>query len=381
MSKEEKNNVREKDALEKLKRRADYFSSLLKVNTVISSEINLSDVLWVITRKTQEITATDICSLRLLEGGWLVPKTSVGHSDEYLRHQRKLRVGESLAGLAVMEKRMVMADLTKDKLHTLYDLMQKEGMKSFLCVPLMIKGKVIGALSIYSRRKIDYLSHDAKDFMSFLAEQCASALENARLYEEAKKAYISSIAALSSAIDARDEYTAGHSKEVAEYACAAGVELGLSLERLRILEYAALLHDIGKIGIPDYILLKPSSLDDSEWKIIRTHPRRGEEILKPLRFLKDVLVFVKQHQERYDGTGYPNGLKGEKISLEARILSVVDAYQAMTSRRPYRGAYSKREAVKELKDKSGTQFDLVVVNAFLKALEKKGQGKTRGKKS
>jgi putative nucleotidyltransferase with HDIG domain len=217
--------------------------------------------------------------------------------------------------------------------------------------------------------------------MSFLAEQCAVTLENARLYDEAKEAYLSSIAALSSAIDARDEYTAGHSEKVAEYAVAIGKELGFSSERLRILRYAALLHDIGKIGIPDHILLKPSSLTDSEWKIIKTHPRRGEEILKPLHFLKDAVVFVKQHQEKYDGTGYPHGLKDKKISLEARILGVADAYQAMTSRRAYRGAYSHQEAVKELKDKSSTQFDPVIVDAFLRTLKKKSQKKSRGEKN
>jgi putative nucleotidyltransferase with HDIG domain len=375
MSKKEGSNLTEK--LRKLERRADYFSALLKVSTAISSEIDLDDVLQSIVRKTQEITETDICSLRLLEGGWLVLKASVGHSNEYLHQQRKLRVGESLAGLAVKEKRMITTDLTQDKLHISSDLMRKVGMKSFLCVPLMFKKKATGALSVYSRKKIDYLSQDAKDFMLFLAEQCAVALENARLYEEAREAYISSIAALSSAIDARDEYTAGHSQEVAKYACVVGRELGLSPKRLKTLEYAALLHDIGKIGIPDYILLKPSSLTDSEWQIIKTHPHKGEEILKPLHFLKDVILFVRQHQERYDGKGYPNGLSKEKISLEARILGAVDAYQAMTSTRPYRGAYSKEEAIKELKDKSGTQFDPVVVDAFLRALEKNTKKKVK----
>ncbi|MBT9138217.1 MAG: Cyclic di-GMP phosphodiesterase response regulator RpfG [Syntrophomonadaceae bacterium] len=272
---------------------------------------------------------------------------------------------------------MITVDLTQDKLHTSFELMREEGMRSFLCTPLIVKRKVVGALSIYTKRKVDYLSQDqdAKDFMSLLAEQCAIALDKARLYGEAKEAYISSIAALSSAIDARDEYTAGHSREVAKYACACGKKLGFSTERLKGLEYAALLHDIGKIGIPDYILLKPSSLADSEWQIVKTHPRRGEEILKPLHFLKDVITFVRQHQERYNGTGYPDGLKDKKISLEAKILSVVDAYQAMTSRRPYRGAYSHQEAVKELKDKSGTQFDPVVVDVFLRTLKRKGQGK------
>jgi len=371
------------DETEKLKRRVYYFSSLLNVSSAITSEINLNDVLEIIVKKTQEITATDICSLRLLEKGWLVPKASVGHSDEYLRRQKKLRVGESLAGLAVMDKRMVMANLNQDKLHIEADLIRKEGMNVFLCVPLMIKEKIIGTLSVYSKRKITHISQDAKDFMSFLAEQCAIALENARLYDEAKETYISSIAALSSAIDARDEYTAGHSEEVAEYAVALGKELGFSSERLRILRYAALLHDIGKIGIPDHILLKPSSLTDPEWKIMKTHPRRGEDILKPFRFLEDAVIFVKQHQEKYDGTGYPDGLKDKKISLEARILSVVDAYQAMTSRRSYRSAYSHREAVKELKDKSGTQFDPVIVDAFLRVLKGKSQkdGKSQGEKS
>ncbi len=365
----------EKSEMEEMERRADYFSALLKVSSAISSEINLDDVLRTIVRKTQEITRADVCSLRLLERGWLVPRSSVGHSNEYLRRQKKLRVGESLAGLAVQEKRMITVDLTQDKLHTSFELMREEGMRSFLCTPLIVKGKVVGALSIYTKRKVDYLNQDAKDFMSFLAEQCAIALDKARLYGEAKEAYISSIAALSSAIDARDEYTAGHSREVAEYACACGKKLGFSTERLKGLEYAALLHDIGKIGIPDYILLKPSSLADSEWQIVKTHPRRGEEILKPLHFLKDVIAFVRQHQERYNGTGYPDGLKDKKISLEAKILSVVDAYQAMTSRRPYRGAYSHQEAVKELKDNSGTQFDPVVVDVFLSTLKRKGQGK------
>ena len=171
--------------------------------------------------------------------------------------------------------------------------------------------------------------------------------------------------ALARSVEEKDEATQGHCSRIERLALHTGERLGLSGDQLITLSYAAYLHDVGKVKVPDEILNKPSSLTDEEWKEMRKHPDYGAEMLKEKDFLREAAEIVRSHHERYDGTGYPRGLRGEEIPIEARIIAVVDAYDAMTSDRPYRPAMSKEEALEELKKNAGTQFDPRVVNAFL----------------
>ncbi|MDL1895671.1 HD-GYP domain-containing protein [Anaerolineae bacterium CFX7] len=177
--------------------------------------------------------------------------------------------------------------------------------------------------------------------------------------------YQATLRALSAALDARDSETEGHSQRVTKLALAIGAALKLSSEELINLERGALLHDVGKIGVPDHILLKSGPLNKTEREWMNRHPQLSYDMLKEISFLQDALPVVLHHQERWDGSGYPEGLRGEQIPLGARIFAVADTYDAMTSTRPYRRALSHEEALTEIRQCSGTQFDPRIVEAFL----------------
>ena len=192
-----------------------------------------------------------------------------------------------------------------------------------------------------------------------------------RLYEDLRSTYMRTIKVLAQAIDARDHYTHSHSENVARYSTIIATEMGLSTKEIEVIRQACELHDLGKIGIGDSILMKPGALTNEEWVEVRKHPIVGAQILEPLTFLNDVIDLVRQHHEHYDGSGYPEGRKGEDIHLGARILNLADAYEAMRSARSYRKIpLTKEAAVEEVKKNSGTQFDPKVVEAFLKIVDK-----------
>lgn len=189
-------------------------------------------------------------------------------------------------------------------------------------------------------------------------------------HEELKEANIAAMKALIVSEEARDTYTSGHSKRVTEYAVAIAKRMGLDHSERRRIEYAGYLHDIGKIGISDAILNKAGRLTDEEWQVIKKHPETAIEILNPLKFLPEEKIIIKHHHERYDGAGYPDGLKGEAIPLGARIMAVADSFDAMNSKRPYRDALAKDTIISELKKAKGGQLDPKIVDVFLCMLEK-----------
>ena len=182
--------------------------------------------------------------------------------------------------------------------------------------------------------------------------------------------YLATIRSLALAIDAKDQYTHKHILRVQKYAVATAMQMGMTGDELKAMETGALLHDIGKLGVPEYVLLKPGRLTDDEFDKIKQHPNIGADILDPVTFPWPVLPIVKHHHERMDGTGYPDGLKGEEIPLSARVLAVADVYDAITSSRSYRSAWSHERAMEEIRDKSGTHFDPVVVDAFCAVIDK-----------
>ncbi len=193
------------------------------------------------------------------------------------------------------------------------------------------------------------------------------------LYADMRNQYLGTIKALAKAIDAKDAYTHGHSERVAEFAVLIGKEMKLTEDFIDKLQYVALMHDIGKIGIPDEVLNKPSRLSDSEYELVKDHPAVGAEIIKSIKFFGDQANAVRHHHERMDGCGYPDGIQGSEISLGARIVSVADAFDAMTTKRVYRDPMSVQQAVDELKLCCNTQFCSDVVNAFERALRRKGE--------
>ncbi|GBF33089.1 HD-GYP domain [Desulfocucumis palustris] len=236
---------------------------------------------------------------------------------------------------------------------------------SMMCAPLKIKDRVIGAINVSSAQPLNYTAEDLK-ILSALALQSAAAIENARLYDRLKDTFLTAVYTLAETIEKRDPYTGGHTKRVMQYSLAIGKELGLAdgdMERLRL---AAILHDVGKIGIRDNILLKSSKLTLEEFSLIKMHTIYGQQVLKHIKYFKDIIPGVMYHHERFDGKGYPEGLRGEEIDIIARIIAVADSYDAMTTDRPYRKGLCHEAAVEELKRCSGSQWDSDVVEAFLR---------------
>ena len=207
---------------------------------------------------------------------------------------------------------------------------------------------------------------------TLLARRIEESTKNlTKLYEDLRQTYMRTIKVLAHAIDARDHYTHSHSENVAKYAVSIAEELRLPAHEIELIRDACELHDLGKIGVEDTILSKPSSLTPQEWEQIKRHPQTGAQILEPLTFLGEVIDLVKQHHEHYDGSGYPEGRKGDDIVLGARIIHVADAYEAMRSPRSYRPIpLSKEEAILEIKKNNGTQFDPKIVEAFLEVVDK-----------
>jgi len=205
-----------------------------------------------------------------------------------------------------------------------------------------------------------------------LAKRVEESTKNlARLYEDLRVVYMRTIRVLAQAIDARDHYTHDHSENVAKYAVAIALEMGMTVKEVEIIRNASELHDLGKIGIEDSILMKPSGLTPEEWQHIKLHPQMGAQILEPLTFLTDVIELVRQHHEHYDGTGYPAGRKGDEIMVGARIIHLADAFEAMTSPRSYRKVpLSKSDAIAEISRNINTQFDPKVAEAFLNVVHK-----------
>jgi putative nucleotidyltransferase with HDIG domain len=228
---------------------------------------------------------------------------------------------------------------------------------------------VIGALYVGSSDPGARFTSEDVRLLSTIANHATIAIGNIDLYASLQEAYLSTVRALAAAIDAKDPYTRGHSERVATYALMIAERMGLASEQKDALEMASYLHDIGKIGISEDILLKPGKLSDEEMGQMRHHPLIGANILKPVSFPWPILPVVRHHHEHYDGGGYPAGLRGEEIPLLARILTVADSYEAMTSDRPYRRGRSTEEAIAELKRCSGSQFDPKIVEAFVEVLE------------
>jgi diguanylate cyclase (GGDEF)-like protein len=244
--------------------------------------------------------------------------------------------------------------------------------KDTLVAPMRWEPDGLGALVV--ALKDDSSSFTERDLRLArgIADITSLALGNARRFDELERAYVSTVEALANALEAQDEYTGDHARALAEMTLAVGAELGLEGERLKTLELAALFHDIGKIGVPSEIIRKPGPLTSAERKEMKRHPEIGEQILAPVPFLHPIRGIVRACHERWDGKGYPDGLAGEAIPLEARIVFVCDAFHAMTSDRPYRAALPQGEAVRRLRLASGTQFDPAIVEAFIRTLENGG---------
>lgn len=281
------------------------------------------------------------------------------------QHQQKIRLGQGITGhVAKTGKAYMCNNVQEDKRFITFD----KNSHSEITVPLKIGKKTIGVINVERYQK-DAFDNDDLRILTLIANQAAIAIENSRLYESLEESYLDTIRALVSAMEAKDRYTRGHSERVRQFALKTARLLKLSESEMRQLNYAGYLHDIGKIGIADTLLSKVEPLTDEEYDLIKQHPDIGHAILKDVKHLSATCAIIRCEHERYDGNGYPNGLKQNQIPIGARIIAVADAFDAMTTDRPYHKAISEKAAIRILKKESAKQFDPRVIKAFLKILK------------
>ncbi|MBX3006286.1 MAG: GAF domain-containing protein [Anaerolineales bacterium] len=341
--------------------------TLREVAAILGSAADRASVLNLILEQLKRVVPFDSASVQLRRGDHLVIHAVAGKlPPETVGHELNIQEDRLAHPLLFEQRTLLFEDIGQHP-----DWMLAPGaaqVLSWIGAPLMARGECIGVLTVDGYTRKQFSQADA-DLVASFAIHAGIALENVRLFEEAQDAYLQTVSALASAIDVRDTYTSGHSQRLVDLAVETGRLLGCTPDELTDIKWGALLHDIGKIGVPDEILRKPSSLEAAELDIMRQHPEIGARIVEPVRNLATVAPIIRAHQERYDGTGYPDGLRGEQIPKIARIISVADAYVAMTDERVYRQARTQAEAIAELKRCSGSQFDPNVVQAFLQALE------------
>ncbi len=293
-----------------------------------------------------------------------------------------VRIGEGFVGEAVLERHMIhFVDMNNaPQVFTRKVLLSEERFVSYIGLPLISKGEIIGALEIFHRSTltpdVEWLS-----FLETLGGQVAIAIENSTLFHSLQRsnydlalAYDATIEGWSHALDLRDRDTEGHTMRVTEMTLKLARLMGLPEEQMIHVKRGALLHDIGKMGVPDSILLKPAELTAAEWEVMRRHPQLAYDWLAPISFLHKALEIPYCHHEKWDGSGYPRRLKGEQIPLSARIFAVVDVWDALTSGRPYKEAWPKERTLDYISQNSGKHFDSEVVSVFMFNLHRLQEG-------
>jgi putative nucleotidyltransferase with HDIG domain len=365
------------------RRRLEHLQALRAIDLAISSNHDLQETLDVVLKQITGQLDVDAAVILLLDGTkqTLEFGNSRGFNTSMLRYT-SLRIGEGMAGRAALERQIVsVRDLRSDP-HTLFNApeLAKEGLVSYYAAPLIAQGQVRGVLEIFHRSLLDpdveWLS-----FLEILAGQAAIAIESTSLFEDLKRtneelsnAYNATIEGWSLALDLRDKETEGHTRRVTELTLELAQSFGFSERELVYIRWGALLHDIGKMGVPDRILLKEGPLSPEEWVIMRQHPVYAHEMLRTIQYLQLALDIPYAHHEKWDGSGYPRGLKGEEIPLAARIFAVVDVWDALTSDRPYRAAWSREKTLSHIQAGEGAHFDPQVVHRFMDLIHQKMDG-------
>jgi len=346
--------------------------TLMELATILNSALQQKQVLQRAMEAATRLMGAEVGSLLILEEETqeLVFEVALGEKGEKVK-QIRLKPGEGIAGwVAQTGEPLLVPDVSRDPRHyRKADEISQFVTKNMVCVPVKAKEKVIGVLQAINKLHDLPFAKEDLDLFSALANQVAIAIENARLYEELEDTFLSTAEALAEAIEKRDPYTGGHTRRVREYSLAIAKHLPLSPQEKKSLHLAAILHDVGKIGVRDAILRKKGRLTEKEFAAMKEHPRVGAEIMAHIRQLRDVLPGIRSHQERTDGRGYPDGLRNGDIPMVARVIAVADAFDAMTTDRPYRRRRAEEEAVEEIRRCIGCQFDEAVTQAFLKAHE------------
>ncbi len=359
---------------EKTERHLQQVQALRTIDTAIASSFDLRAILNIVVVQIITQLGVDAVDILLLNPHNYAFEYSTGKG--FLTNaieKSHFLLGEGVIGHQIMERRSIhIADL-KAVIHNFLraDIFTAEGFASYSAIPLIAKGEVKGVLEVFQRTQHEQTPEWA-EFLETLAGQVTIAIDNSQLFTNLQRsnlelslAYDATIEGWSRALDMRDTVTEGHTKRVTEMALSLARVMGMSDSDLVHMRRGILLHDMGKMGIPDTILLKPDALSEEEWKVMHMHPQYAFEMLAPISYLRPALDIPGSHHEKWDGTGYPRGLKGEQIPLAARIFSVVDVYDALTSDRPYRKAWPNDKAIQYILDEKGHFFDPRVVDVFM----------------
>ncbi|MBN1439737.1 MAG: GAF domain-containing protein [Anaerolineales bacterium] len=363
---------------EETQRRLERLQTLRDIDITISSSLDLHFTLEILLDQVSRRSNVDAVDVLLLNAKTTMLEFVAGkgfHSDAL--HHTHLRLGEGYAGQAAHERRLVFIENLDAEVGSLArsPKFPIERFKSYCAAPLIVKGQVKGVLEVFFRTSLAP-DPDWFDFLESLTVQAAIAIDNASLFDELQHsnaelnlAYDTTIEGWSRALDLRDEGTEGHTERVTEMTERLARAMGVDESQMVHIRRGALLHDMGKMGIPDSILLKRDALTREEWDIMRRHPLYAFEMLAPVIYLRNSLDIPYCHHEKWDGTGYPRGLKGEQIPLAARIFAIVDVWDATTSDRPYRQAWTKEQAREFLRTQSGKHFDPQIVPVFLSIVD------------
>lgn len=372
--------------------RLDRLTVLYKVGRSLASMVRLDDLLNGIVTAAADVMQARASSLMLIDkdGKNLIFEVAFGEKGSMLKGFKIPIDDKSIAGRVVRSGEPQIVDdvravpfFSGQVDHTI-----EFETRQILGVPLGGRQGTIGVIEVLNKISGLPFSEDDVSMLTALAGSAAVAIENARLYEETahranqlaemvaelQRTYSGTMHALSALLDTRDASTQGHSQRVVHFTLALARAYGITdREKLQVLQYGALLHDVGKIGVPDAILRKPGAFTPEEWAEMSKHPEIGYRMLKDIDFLRSALPVVLHHHERWDGRGYPHGLKGEAIPLEARLFAIADAFDAITSERPYKKAFTYQEAVTRILADRGTHFDPAVVDAFMCVPEQEWQ--------
>ena len=360
-------------------KRLNQLQSLRTVDIAISSNKDMRYILNILLEHLNkqlniDATAVFLFNKHLKNLHYYIGK---GFAEDNL-FENTIALGESAVGKAALERKMIISSDEKNRSNDQLSIILREnGFQAYIALPLIAKSELKGVILLFL---YDLIAPD-KDWFNYLetmSGQAAIAIESGQLFEELQKAnlelsmaYDETIEGWSRALDLRDHETEGHCNRVTDITIEMASFLGVADSNLVHIRRGCLLHDIGKVGIPDSILLKPGKLTPEEWEIMQQHPRLAYELLSPIQYLQPALDIPYCHHEKWDGSGYPRTLKGKEIPLAARIFAVVDVFDALTSDRPYRTAWEKEQALQHIREESGTHFDPEIVKTFLRLIDKR----------
>jgi HD-GYP domain-containing protein (c-di-GMP phosphodiesterase class II) len=369
------NGIRRATLFEQTERRLQHLTALRTIDRAITTSLDLRVTLDILLDHVTAQLNVHAADIFLFDPATQTLEFTAGRGFRSIGITRShLRVGEGYAGRAILERKPLhlsnMVEAGPNKVIT--PALAGEGFVSYYGLPLITKGQIKGVLEVFHRARF-VADPEWLDFLETLAGQAAIAIENAQLFDNLQRsnikltlAYDATIEGWSRALELRDKETEGHSQRVTEMTLHLGREMGMNEAELVHVRRGALLHDIGKMGIPDSILLRPGPLSSDEWEIMRMHPKYANDMLMPIDYLRLALDIPYCHHEKWDGTGYPRGLKGKQIPLAARIFMIADVWDAVNSDRPYGQAWHRGKALAYIKEQSGFYFDPQVVEIFLK---------------